>query len=163
VNRLADFQLHHNLHVGTFNRTGKEYSGHDDIWLYDTLQLMIEKTRDAVPMSYIIKGWTNGLLYQPTSEVSGILPIPHSIQINAGLQPIIPNSKSKLPHQYLANRQGTRYAVIAVHLPSEKKLFSQLMREDPAYTQNNKDPDWKSAIQIWNTQYADGKTIFYKV
>jgi len=163
VNRLADFRLHHNLHVGTHNRTGKEYSGHDDIWLYDILQLMIEKTRDIVPKSYIIKGWTNGLLYQPTLEVSGILPIPDSIQINAGLQPIIPNFKSKLPHQYLANRQGTRFAVIAVHLPTERKLFSQLMRENPAFTRDNKDPDWKSAIRVWNTQYADGKTIFYKV
>ena len=156
-------QLHHNLQVGTFNQTGHKYSGHDDIWTYDTLQLKIEKTRDVVPTSYVIKGWTNGLLYQPTSEVSGILPIPSSIQINAGLQAIIHNPTSKLPHQYLANCEGTQFAVIGIHSPTEKKLFSQLTKENPSFNHDKKDPDWKAAIQIWNTEYADGKTIFYKV
>jgi len=136
------------LRVGTFNKTGHKYSGHNDIWIYDTLQLMIEKSRHAVPMSYIIKGWINGLLYQPTSEVSGILPIPPSIQRNAGLQAIIHNPTSKLPHQYLANRQGTRFAVIGIHSSTEKKLFTQLMRENPSFNHDKKDPDWKSAIQI---------------
>jgi len=163
VNRLADFQLHHNLRVGTLNRTGHKYSGHDDIWLYDDLQLTIEETRYAVPTSYEIKGWINGLLYQPTSEVSGILPIPSSIQRNAGLQAIVHNPTSKLPHQYLANRQGTRFAVIGIHSSTERKLFSQLMRENSSFNRDKKDPDWKAAIQIWNTEYADGKTIFYKV
>ena len=81
----------------------------------------------------------------------------------AGLQAIIHNPTSKLPHQYLANRQGTRFAVIGIHSPTEKKLFSQLMKENPSFNRDKKDPDWKAAIQIWNTEYADGKTIFYKV
>jgi len=82
---LDDFQLHHNLHIGTYNRTGKKFIGHEDIWLYDKLQLTIEKMRNLVPMSHRIKGWVNGLLYQPISEVSGIFPIPISIQVKAGL------------------------------------------------------------------------------
>lgn len=160
---MADFQLHHNLHVGTHNRTGQDFSGHDDIWLYDELQIMIEKTRKLVPMSYTIKGWTNGLLYQPTTEVSGILPIPPSIQFKAGLQPTISNPTTKVMHQYLATRQETMFAVIGVHTVTEKKLFSKLMKEHPAFNRNNQEPNWKTAVQVWNTEHADGNTIFYKV
>ena len=163
VNRLADFQLHHNLHVGTHNRTGKNFSGHDDIWLYDELQLKIENLRNLVPMSYKINGWINGLLYQPTSEVSGLLPIPASIHMVAGLQPMISDPTSKILHRYLSNRQGTLFAVIGVHTIDEKKLFSCLMREDPSFNRNKQEPDWKAAVQVWNIKYADGKTIFYKV
>ena len=125
--------FHHNLHVGTHNRTGQKFIGHDDIWLYDELQLMIEKMRNLVPVSHRIKGWVNGLLYQPTSEVSGILPIPISIQVKAGLQPMIKETTSLYLHHYFACRQGTLFAVIGVHTIAEKKLFSQLMKEEPSF------------------------------
>jgi len=114
-------------------------------------------------MSYKINGWINGLLYQPTSEVSGLLPIPASIHMVAGLQPMISDPTSKILHRYLSNRQGTLFAVIGVHTIDEKKLFSRLMREDPSFNWNKQEPDWKAAVQVWNIKYADGKTIFYKV
>jgi len=116
-----------------------------------------------VPMSHRIKDWVNGLLYQPTSEVSGILPIPISTQVKAGPQPMIEETTSQYLDCYLACRQGTLFAVIGVHTVAEKKLFSQLMKEEPNFNQNNQEPDWKSAVQIWNIKYANGKTIFYKV
>jgi hypothetical protein len=114
-------------------------------------------------MSYKIKGWINGLLYKPTSEVSGLLPIAPSICMAAGLQPTISDPTSKLPHRYLSKRQGTLFAVIGVHTIDEKKLFSRLMREDPSFNRNKQEPDWKAGVQVWNIKYADGKTIFYKV
>ena len=45
----------------------------------------------------------------------------------------------------------------------QKKAFSQLMKEEPSFNQNNQEPEGKSAVQIWNIKYANGKTIFYKV
>lgn len=102
VNRLADFQLHHNIHVGTKNRSGYRFIGHDDIWLYDDLQTMTEKTRIHIPLSYKIQGWTNGSLYVDTSEVSGILPIPPTLRTKALMQPNIPGVTSKAMHQFLA-------------------------------------------------------------
>ena len=45
----------------------------------------------------------------------------------------------------------------------KKQLFSKLMRESPSFNHDNKDPDWKHAVQIWNLDHVDGKTIFYKV
>ena len=163
VNWLTDFQLHHNLSAGTYNKTGQHFSGHYDIWIYDDLQLLVEKMRRWVPNSHSIKGWTNGLLYAQTHEVFGILPIPDTTRIKAALQPAIPDSIIKKGHWYLALRQGTQYAVIAVNTTEEKQLFSKLMRESPIFNRNNQDPDWKQAVQLWNRDYADGKTIFYKV
>ena len=163
VNRLADFQLHHNLSAGTYNKTGQKFSGHYDIWLYDKLQLLVEKLRTLVPNSHTIKGWTNGTMYAPTNEVFGILPIPEITRIKAAIQPAIPAAVIKKGHWYLALRQGTQYAVIAIHTTEEKQLFSKLMRESPSFNRNNQDPDWKQAVQIWNRDHVDGKTIFYKV
>ena len=163
VNRLADFQLHHNLSVGTYNKTGQKFTGHCDIWLYDELQLLVEKLRPLVPNSHAIKGWTNGTMYAPTNEVFGILPIPETTRIKAAIQPAISTAVIKKGHWYLALRQGTQYAVIAIHTIEEKQLFSKLMRESPSFNCDNKDPDWKHAVQIWNRDHVDGKTIFYKV
>jgi len=33
----------------------------------------------------------------------------------------------------------------------------------PIFNQDKQEPDWKTAVQIWNCDHADGKTIFYKV
>ena len=163
VNRLADFQLHHNLHVGTKNRTGHRFIGHDDIWLYDELQTMIERTRIHVPLSYRIQGWTNGSLYVDTSEVSGILPIPPTLCTKALMQPYIPGVTSKTLHQFLAQRQQTQFAVVAVHTVPEKQLFSHLIQTNQYFNRDKQEPDWKTGVQIWNRDHADGKTIFYKV
>jgi hypothetical protein len=151
------------LSAGTYNKTGQHFNGHYDIWICDDLQLLVKKMWRWVPNSHSIKGWTNGLLYAQTNEVFGILPIPDTTRIKAALQPAIPDSIIKKGHWYLALRQGTQYAVIAVNTTEEKQLFSKLMRESPIFNRNNQDPDWKQAVQLWNRDYADGKTIFYKV
>jgi len=163
VNRLNIFMLRHNLLVGTPNRTGKKYSGHFDIWLYNHLQEITEKTRDLVPDSQAIKGWVNGTMYTPTKEVFGILPVPENICTNAAMQPYISDNSEKNTHHYLASKQGTRYAVMNVHTTEEKQLFAKLMREDPAFNRDNQDPDWNKAVKVWNSFHVNGKTIFYKV
>jgi len=124
---------------------------------------MIEKTRIHVPLSYRIQGWTNGSLYVDTSEVSGILPIPSILCTKALMQPNIPGVISKLLHQFLAQQQQTQFVVIAVHTVPEKLLFSHLIQTDPFFNQDKQEPDWKTAVQIWNCDHADGKVIFYKV
>lgn len=165
VNRLSDFQLYHNLKVGTKNRTGQVFEGHTDIWTYDELQILVERMRDLVPKSYTIKGWTNGQLYSSTTDVTaGILPIPVQIQTKSGMLPAIQGDvQEKKKHKYLALRQGTQHAVIAVHTTEEKALFSKLMREDPCFNRDNQDPDWKECVKVWNIRYVNGINIFYKV
>jgi hypothetical protein len=134
-----------------------------DIWLYDDLHLLVEKMQQWVPNSHYINGWTNGSLCVATNEVFGILPIPINTCVKAALQPSIPASVVKRGYWYLALQQGTQFAVIAVKTTEEKQLFSKLMRGSPVFNHNNQNPDWKQAVQIWNCDYANGKTIFYKV
>ena len=69
MNRLNLFTLKHNLLVGTPNQTGKRWGGHCEIWEYNHLQQISEKTRDLVPDSQMIEGWVNGNMYIPTTEV----------------------------------------------------------------------------------------------
>ena len=40
---------------------------------------------------------------------------------------------------------------------------SHCNKEEPSFNWNNQEPDLKSAVEIWNIKYANGKTILYKV
>jgi len=79
------------------------------------------------------------------------------------MQPNIPGVISKSHHQFLAKQQQAQFAVIAVHTVLEKLLFSHLIQTDPFFNQDKQEPDWKTAVEIWNHDHADGKVIFYKV
>ena len=130
VNRLNFFMLKHNLFVGTPNRTGKRWNGHCEIWEYNHLQQITEKTRDLVPDSQIIDGWQNGDMYEPTTEVFGILPIPEVIRSKSAMLPYIQDLEVDIRHLYLASKQGTKYAVINIHTAGEQNLFHTLMKEN---------------------------------
>jgi hypothetical protein len=93
----------------------------------------------------------------------GVLPVPNNIRGKTAMQPYIPENTEKNKHSYLASKQGTRYAVMNVHTIEEKQTFAKLMHEDPVFNQDNQDPDWHKAVEIWNSFHANGKTIFYKV
>ena len=54
------------------------------------------------------------------------------------------------------------FAVVAVHTVPEKQLFSCLIQTNPYFNWDKQEPDWKTGVQIWNHDYADGKTIFYQ-
>jgi len=124
---------------------------------------MIEKTRDLVPQSYAIKGWINGQLYAQSKHVSGVSPVPEVIRSKAAMNPALPGDRQKKLHWYLALRQGTQYAVMAVHTTEEKMLFSKLMKTNLSFNRNNQHPDWKEAVKIWNRDHVNGEKIFYKV
>ena len=88
--------LRHNLPVGTPNHTGKKYSGHFDIWLYNHLQKIAEKTCDLIPDSQVIQvELTYGTIYVPTKKVFGILPVPDNICAKTAMQPYISGNTEK--------------------------------------------------------------------
>ena len=164
VNRLNFFMLKHNLFVGTPNRTGKRWNGHCEIWEYNHLQRITEMTRDLVPDSQMIDGWQNGDMYEPTTEVFGILPIPEVIRTKSAMLPYIQDIEVDIKHIYLASKQETKFAVLNVHTAVERNLFHTLMKENTTiFNRDQQDPDWKEAVKLWNSKYANGKTIFYKV
>src|SRR5882762_1217014 len=164
VNGLNFFMLKHNLFVGTPNRTGKRWSGHCEIWEYNHLQQITYKTQDLVPDSQMIDGWQNGDMYEPTTEVFGILPIPEVIRSKSAMLPFIQDGVVDIKHIYLASKQETKFAVMNIHTAEERDLFHKLMKENTTvFNRDQQDPDWKEAVKLWNSKYADGKNIFYKV
>jgi hypothetical protein len=128
------------------------------------LQQITEKTRDLVPDSQMIDGWQNGDMYEPTTEVFGILPIPEVICSNSAMLPYIQDIEDDVKHHYLASKQGTKFAVLNIHTAPERDLIHTLMKENTTvFNRDKQDPDWKEAVKLWNSKYANGKTIFYKV
>ena len=148
--------------VGTYNSTGQHYRGHYSIWLTNELQEKLVTLQEIFINPPIITNWVNGNLYQRSSEVFGILPIPADIKLRSGMAAYNPTTDAKQLHHFLASVQGTRKAVLPVHTQNEKKLFSQLMRSNPAFNSKTP-PNWKEAVKVWN-RHADGdEQITYKV
>ena len=151
----------HNLVVGTLNCTGTVYKGHFDVWLINHLQLQIEATQHLIPEGQRLTGWTNGDLYIPAGERIGILPVPDSIRVTADIETYHAED-GQFKHAFLAQQQGTKYAVVAIHTTAEKALFKKLRQENPLFNQRNSVTDWKQASKFWNRE-ANGQEIFYKV
>ncbi len=131
------------------------------MWLINNLQLRLEATRHLIPDSQTLTGWINGDLYIPAGERIGILPVPDSVRATADIESYCPED-GKLKHAYLAQQQGTKYAVVSVHTNAEKTLFKKLIQENPVFNQTNAASDWKQCATVWNRK-ANGKDIFYKV
>ncbi|KAF8174492.1 hypothetical protein K438DRAFT_1522445, partial [Mycena galopus ATCC 62051] len=160
--RIKDYVFIHNLVVGTLNRTGKMYKGHYNVEVYNRLQISLESARHLIPNAPILRGWVNGNLYVQGNETVGILALPENTRHMAGILPYNPLSDSKHKHAYLAQQQGTKYAVITVHSVEEKMEFTQMMQEFPGFNIPNSAPNFKDGARTWNSK-ANGDTIFYKV
>ena len=142
--------------------TGKFYCDYFDLLLINKLQQLInhELTQKLIPSGQPAAGWVNGNLYVQTAEVFGILPIPAIIQTSAEMNPFDLSNKPKLP-SFLAEKQGTCYAVLTLHTEDEKTQFSDFMRTESVFS-SSRGSNWPTAAHVWN-QAANGKTIFYKV
>ncbi|KAL8277487.1 hypothetical protein RQP46_010117 [Phenoliferia psychrophenolica] len=188
--RLKDYTLYHNLVVGTFNRSGVRYVGHFDLWLGNSLQLLRERTADLVKDSELVAGWVNGDCYEPSEESFGILPVPSTVLDNLKLEPYsapvvlstkrtrrkriegeelapLPRSDLLTPPprwDYLASKQGCRFALLHVHTQAERDLFKTLIN-DPVVEHfenvSGGSMKWVEMARKWTAQ-ADGQQIFYK-
>lgn len=161
----------HFLKVGRFNRTGKLYKGHFDIWRTNHLQDMVQKNKKLSPDSNLPLQWPNGNHYVSTNESFGVLPIPRDVQRRAGMAPHFPvqlsagSKDGKQPrHHHLACAQDVHIAVLPVHTREERKQFSNFMRNNEVFMQcgSGDGENWAAAASVWNAN-ADGKKVFYKV
>ncbi len=111
-----------------------------------------------------VRGWVNGNLYLLTSERMGILPIPEDVRHSSGMaefSPVLPDQKQA--HQYLAQMQGTRKAILPVHTSTEINLFQHLMEANTAFNTTSSGPIWKLAVKVWNEIANREDGVFYKV
>ena len=95
------------IKVGTFNSTGKKYLSHDLIWLRNEIQeleiVLGDRYTDTTPIAL---PWINGNFYQQTTEEMGIVPIPETLRVQAGMQPFMPGTDEKQKQPFLARMQG---------------------------------------------------------
>ncbi|KAJ7760274.1 hypothetical protein DFH07DRAFT_771904 [Mycena maculata] len=161
---LKDFILRHNLLVGTFNTTGKRYRGHYSLWLTNEIQELLTTLDDILISPKIMTGWVNGNLYQPTNEVSGVLPIPDDVRFPSAMAPFEPSLDPKQQHRHLASLQGTRKAVLPIHNDAEKKLFKDFMSSGHSSFGNfSSSAQVEKAVRAWNARADTDKDIYYKL
>jgi hypothetical protein len=92
-----------------------------------------------------------------------VLSVPDEICNATGMARFDLSLDLKQPHGFLASMHQTRKAVLPVHSAPELKLFSQLVKREMAFQPSPKDPDWKSAVRVWNRFAENTPNVFYKV
>lgn len=99
-------------------------------------------------------------MFEQTIETFGILPIPSDVHAQCGIQPF---NSALVPRKYayLAEKQGTRHAVLSVHTAAERKLFNNKIYSDPTFNDAALGK-WDTAVVTWNDS-VNGVDIFYKV
>ncbi|RDB18198.1 hypothetical protein Hypma_000504 [Hypsizygus marmoreus] len=167
VNLLRDYCLHHNLKVGTFNRTGKLHNSSYDIWTRNRIAKLADLTSDAFPprsREVSVIGWVNGNDFEQSSETFGILPLSESMKTNLGMADFHHKFavQEKIRHFHLTAQQETRFAILPVHTPNERALFSLLVKDHEGHFAGRTQPNWVALSRSWS-QYCDGHTIFYKL
>ncbi|KAG6815447.1 hypothetical protein H0H93_009785, partial [Arthromyces matolae] len=164
VNLIRDYCLHHNLKVGTFNRTGQQYTGSYDVWTLNRLVRLRDQTRDNFLPDSRPASWVNSNDYEQSSESFGILPLSVVTQTQLGMLEFQQDYavKEKIRHLRLAYLQKTRVAILPVHTSQERALFTLLIQEKTGMFTSETQPNWIALACTWS-QHCDGKTIFYKL
>lgn len=76
--------------------------------------------------------------------------------------PASPAQKQK--HHFLAQRQGTRKAILPVHTTAEHDFFRKLMTESAVFNPpDGGQPQWTIGVKIWNAHADTQDEISYKV
>ncbi|SCZ94066.1 BZ3500_MvSof-1268-A1-R1_Chr6-1g08398 [Microbotryum saponariae] len=164
--------------VGTFNRTGKPFVGHYDLWLTVELHRLRRKTSAFLPRhSTTVSDIVNPLLY--TTETFGIVPVVQSptaqmrflielYHVERGTLRLEPVKWS--PWNLLQNNTPAIQHMQSL-LPTDRKLRHDWLAEpNERYTDISQARyDWEllnlrilEITELWN-KYANGIDIFYKM
>jgi hypothetical protein len=123
------------------------------------------------------------LSFKPSIETFGICSIPLALKVSADMRnsacepsqvsnipqysmheisALLIKSKTSIPttgekYAYLAQQQGTRYAILPVHTHQEIELFKFLQNR----LFSGREPDWIQFTKEWSG-HCNGNTVFYK-
>lgn len=183
---IADFRHRHNYDTGSVHKLGKRYLGHYDPWIdHDILRLRADinwstETPGIKLASGRILKDSDPLSFTRTDEQFGITRIPEIIHLQNDFNSrlIDPNQerqvypsrlhlsklvgKRKSVYDYLANAQGTRYAVTPLHTDEEFTLFHTAVKVGGNFSPLSSQPNFDLMASWWSTK-ANGTTIFYKL
>ncbi|KAF8240317.1 hypothetical protein L208DRAFT_1234018 [Tricholoma matsutake] len=108
-------------------------------------------------------GWVNGNLYQPTTEIAGVLPIPSKVRSTLGMGSYESSFHSKQHHHFLASMQRTHKPVLPVHNSQECNLFCDFMMGNSRFNDPILGPNWEQAVRLWNNTADITDGISYKL
>jgi hypothetical protein len=151
-----------NFQVGHFNSTGKKYTGHDSIWLSNSIQQLEITLGERYNLDPTPLAWVNGNLYQKTEQTIGIVEIPRSVCDKLGIRIHNASLDGKQKQAYLAQMQNTQKPVLPVHTIAERKLFTQLMQTNMVF-QSCKTKVSEEATRIWNRFAEEEPEVYYKL
>ncbi|KAG0161877.1 hypothetical protein DFQ30_005104, partial [Apophysomyces sp. BC1015] len=147
------------MKVGTINRYGRIHKGHYEPWLVTTISAMRKRLGipDYTSRANEICDSLNYTEPNLSEETFGIISFARSLaedlhvevknrdgqntsQVDASLsvristylvlQSVSMNNAKGQMYKYLAEKQGTKYAVVPVHTPEEFALFRHIMDQD---------------------------------
>lgn len=109
-------------------------------------------------------GWVNGNDYVRSPETFGILPLSPASQNALNIYPFSHEHalNEKIHYYDLTQLQQTRVAILPIHTPDERALFSSLLAQRSGHLASRSQPNWVSLACEWSN-HANGRTIFYKV
>ncbi|KAJ7195718.1 hypothetical protein B0H12DRAFT_1169101 [Mycena haematopus] len=172
---ISNWFLRRNRSVGHYNRTGKKWLGHFDIWLSDDL---VEKALNlgiepSIPIPRLLATRI------ATSESFGIIPVAATIAKEAAIIQLPPLNLHTVPHhndvllhaltrlctkpcniyRYIQLRQRTPVPVIPVHTVAEYRFFKEHVGAFPVASARDMSPElaWKTTNYVafalfWNRQ-----------
>ncbi|KAJ3746885.1 hypothetical protein EV360DRAFT_57346 [Lentinula raphanica] len=112
-----------------------------------------------IPNGIIPAGWVNGNFYLPTTEVTGILPIPEKIRRDSGMLEYDGNLHRAQTHWFVASLQGIQRPVLPIHNKCEEDLFRDLVLTNTG----SLEPRWDNIVLAWNTVANNEKEVSYKI
>lgn len=145
-------------------KTGRPWARHNDLDLLNKLSLYLIEAESSLEPSTVVHlpHYQNGLLYKESEEVSTVVPLPDHMKVLLQMEPWTKDSRSSpKSYRWLANRQGTRFAVVPISSDEEIKLFTKLST-GTACVDKKGNIDFMRMAQLWSN-HADGIKIHYKV
>ena len=121
---LSEWRHRYNHNASERRRLGFPKLCHYDTWLIDSIQILVEETRNRL----IYPGWSNTADYKPTPERFGTVAI-HSPELHAAVMEIdVPNDISLTgDKKYIAESMGVPLPFLPVYGKDEKSLFNRFM------------------------------------
>lgn len=141
------------------NRLGNAFSYSQTSETFGITKLPLEITRryDMQPLDY------------SRSDFPVAIPLTKKRVFDLCLLPIVTlpyinYSGKQFLYRFLAYRQGTAFAVTAVHTKEEMELFDELLasRRDLIFGENSQLPDFNIFAKLWSVYCLENNNIFYK-
>ncbi|KAF9470560.1 hypothetical protein BDN70DRAFT_998898 [Pholiota conissans] len=166
VNCLTDHRTWYNLQAYAMHLFGVDWEYHHDLALINRTSFLLNYLADITSGAKSYVDWTNGDLYEQTTEQFGICKFPDSLRQQLAMDPFDESLSTSCPlnsaDDWLRRRQCLALPVIPPTTPEARQFFfSEITKYATAASNEGKRQiNYIAFAQDWNRS-ADGKYRFY--